>query len=257
MTEPPFSTIEEALEDIRAGKMVVVCDAEDRENEGDLTLAAQFATPENINFMAREAPRPDLPGAHARALRRARPRPDGGQERVGVRDRVHGLGRGARGSHDRHLGARPGAHDPGRDRPALEAGRTSSSRATSSRSRRARGGVLERTGQTEAGVDLARLAGLIPAAVICEIMNDDGTMARVKDLVPYCERHGLKMITVGGPDQVPPPHRAARRASRRGRTCRPSTASSTSSATARCSTTSTTSRWSRATCARRPSAASP
>ena len=68
------------------------------------------------------------------------------------------------------------------------------------------GGVLERTGQTEAGVDLARLAGLIPAAVICEIMNDDGTMARVKDLFPYCERHGLKMVTVGGPDQVPPPH---------------------------------------------------
>ena len=69
---PAFATVEEALEDIRAGRMVVVCDAEDRENEGDLTLAAQFATPENINFMAREAPRPDLPRAHAGALRRAR-----------------------------------------------------------------------------------------------------------------------------------------------------------------------------------------
>ena len=83
-------------------------------------------------------PRPDLPGAHPRALRRARPRPDGGQERVRLRDRLHRLDRGPRGRHDRHLGARPRAHDPGGDRPARRGRATSSSRATSSRSRRSR-----------------------------------------------------------------------------------------------------------------------
>ena len=137
MTEPSATsaTIEEALEDIRAGRMVVVCDAEDRENEGDLTLAAQFATPENINFMAREgrgliclaltSERCDELGLDLMAAK---------NESV-VRDRVHGLGRGARGRHHRHLRPRPRAHDPGRDRPALASRRTSCSPATSSRSR--------------------------------------------------------------------------------------------------------------------------
>jgi 3,4-dihydroxy 2-butanone 4-phosphate synthase / GTP cyclohydrolase II len=84
----PFATIEDAIEDIRQGKMVVVCDDENRENEGDLTMAAQFVTPEAVNFMAKE-------GRGLICLRGAGARPDGGQERVGLRDRVHGLDRGA------------------------------------------------------------------------------------------------------------------------------------------------------------------
>ena len=166
--------------------MVVVCDDEDRENEGDLTLAAQFATPEAINFMAKEGR-----GLICLALTPERcdelgPGPDGGQERVAVRDRVHGLDRGAR------------RRSPPASAPPTARAR---SRSRSTRSRAPRdlvqpghvfplkakpGGVLERTGQTEAAVDLARLAGLNPAGVICEVMNDDGTMARVADLERYC-----------------------------------------------------------------------
>ena len=123
-----------------------------------------------------------------------------------LRDRVHGLGRGARGRHDRHLGARPRAHDPGRDRPAQRARRTSSSPGHIFPLKAKAGGVLERTGQTEAAVDLARLAGLNPAGVICEIMNDDGTMARVpgpRALLRAArpeDDHGRR------PDRVPAPH---------------------------------------------------
>ena len=108
------------------------------------------------------------------------------------------------------------------------------------------GGVLERTGQTEAAVDLARLAGLNPSGVICEIMNDDGTMARVGDLVPYCERHGLKMVTVADLIAYRRKHdKLVERVVETGAADR-ATASSAPSATARSSTTSTTSRWSRA-----------
>ena len=108
------------------------------------------------------------------------------------------------------------------------------------------GGVLERTGHTEASVDLARLAGLTPAGVICEVMNDDGTMARVPDLIPYCERHGLKMITVA--DLIAYRRRTEKLVERVvvDRRCRPPSATSPRSATARWSTTNTTSRWSRA-----------
>ena len=191
----PFATIEEALEEIRAGRMVVVCDDENRENEGDLTLAAQFATPEAINFMAKRGARADLPRAHSRALRGARPRADGRQERILLRDPLHRLDRGPRGRHHRDLRARPRAHHPGRRRPRrqprdlVQPGHIFPLKARA-------GGVLERTGQTEAAVDLARLAGLNPAGVICEVMNDDGTMARVEDLAGYCARHALKMVTV-------------------------------------------------------------
>ena len=132
-TKAAFATVEEAIEDIRAGKMVVVCDDEDRENEGDLTLAAQFATPEAINFMAKEGRGLICLALTPEPLRRARARPDGGQERVAVRDRLHRLDRGARGRHDRHLRARPRAHDPGRDRPDPRVRATSCSRATCSR----------------------------------------------------------------------------------------------------------------------------
>ena len=196
MTEnPAFATIEEALEDIRAGKMVVVCDAEDRENEGDLTLAAQFATPENINFMAREgrgliclaltAERCDELGLDLMAAKNESAFETAFTISVEAREGVTtGIS-----AHDRAHTIQV-AIDP-RSEPGdlVQPGHVFPLKARS-------GGVLERTGQTEAGVDLARLSGLTPAGVICEVMNDDGTMARVPDLIPYCRRHGLRMITV-------------------------------------------------------------
>src|SRR3954467_3963628 len=195
MTNKPFSTIEEAIEDIRSGKMVIVCDAEDRENEGDLTLAAQFATPEAINFMAKEGrgliclalppDRCDELGLDLMAAKNESPFETAFTVSIEARDGVTtGISAADRartiqvaidpGSAPRDL-VQPGHVFPLKSKP---------------------GGVLERTGQTEAAVDLARLAGLNPAGVICEVMNDDGTMARVPDLERYCERHGLKMITV-------------------------------------------------------------
>jgi 3,4-dihydroxy 2-butanone 4-phosphate synthase / GTP cyclohydrolase II len=191
----PFSSIEEALEDIRAGKMVVVCDAEDRENEGDLTLAAQFATPENINFMAREgrgliclaltAERCDELGLDLMAAKNESAFETAFTISVEAREGVTtGIS-----AHDRAHTIQVAIDPRSKPEDLVQPGHVFPLKARS-------GGVLERTGQTESGVDLARLAGLIPAAVICEIMNDDGTMARVKDLTSYCERHGLKMITV-------------------------------------------------------------
>ena len=195
LTATPFATIEEAIEDVRQGKLVVVVDAADRENEGDLTIAAQFATPEAINFMA----------THARGLiclclspercseLDLKPMTDRNETPFGTAFTVsvearEGISTGISAA-DRSrtiqvaIDASKGPEDlvqPGHIFPL-----------------RARpGGVLERAGQTEAAVDLARLAGLIPAGVVCEVMNEDGMMARVPDLVPYCERHGLKMITV-------------------------------------------------------------
>jgi 3,4-dihydroxy 2-butanone 4-phosphate synthase/GTP cyclohydrolase II len=195
MADAPFSTIEEAIEDIRAGKMVVVCDAEDRENEGDLTIAAQFTTPEAINFMAKEgrgliclALSPDRcdelgldlmaaknESAFETAFTVAIEAREGVTTGISAADRAHTI---------------QVAIDPEtRPRDLVQPGHVFPLKAKA-------GGVLERTGQTEAAVDLARLAGLNPAGVICEIMNDDGTMARVPDLEAYCRKHGLKMITV-------------------------------------------------------------
>jgi 3,4-dihydroxy 2-butanone 4-phosphate synthase/GTP cyclohydrolase II len=196
MTDKAFSTIEEALEDVRAGKMVVVCDAEDRENEGDLTLAAQFATPDAINFMAREArgliclaltsERCDELGLDLMAAKNESAFETAFTVSVEAREGVTtGIS-----AHDRAHTIQVAIDPRSLPEDLVQPGHVFPLKARS-------GGVLERTGQTEAGVDLARLAGLIPAAVICEIMNEDGTMARVKDLIPYCERHGLKMITVG------------------------------------------------------------
>jgi 3,4-dihydroxy 2-butanone 4-phosphate synthase/GTP cyclohydrolase II len=196
VSEPPFSTIEAALEDVRAGRMVVVCDAEDRENEGDLTLAAQFATPESINFMAREArgliclaltpERCDELGLDLMAAKNESAFETAFTVSIEAREGVTtGIS-----AHDRAHTIQIAIDPRSKPEDLVQPGHVFPLKARS-------GGVLERTGQTEAGVDLARLAGLIPAAVICEIMNDDGTMARVKDLIPYCERHALKMITVG------------------------------------------------------------
>jgi 3,4-dihydroxy 2-butanone 4-phosphate synthase/GTP cyclohydrolase II len=195
MTDSPFSTIEDALEDIRDGKMVVVCDDEDRENEGDLTLAAQFATPEAINFMAKEGrgliclaltpERCDELGLDLMAAKNEARFETAFTKTIEAREGVTtGIS-----AHDRAHTIQV-AIDPGSSpRDVVQPGHIFPLKAKD-------GGVLERTGQTEAAVDLARLAGLNPSGVICEIMNDDGTMARVPDLARYCERHGLKMITV-------------------------------------------------------------
>ncbi|HEX8854530.1 MAG TPA: bifunctional 3,4-dihydroxy-2-butanone-4-phosphate synthase/GTP cyclohydrolase II [Thermoleophilaceae bacterium] len=191
----PFSTIEEALEDIRAGRMVVVCDAEDRENEGDLTMAAQFVTPEAINFMAKEGrgliclalnpDRCDELGLDLMAAKNESPFQTAFTVSIEAREGVTtGIS-----AHDRARTIQVAIDPRTRPHDLVQPGHIFPLKAKT-------GGVLERTGQTEAAVDLARLAGLNPAGVICEIMNDDGTMARVPDLAAYCKRHGLKMITV-------------------------------------------------------------
>jgi 3,4-dihydroxy 2-butanone 4-phosphate synthase/GTP cyclohydrolase II len=191
----PFATVEDAIEDIREGRLVVVVDDPDRENEGDLVVAAQFATPETINFMA----------THARGLiclclteERAdnlglRPMTDHNEAPLGTAFTVsiearEGVTTGISAA-DRSRTIQVAIHPDSTHFDLVQPGHVFPLRAKP-------GGVLERIGQTEAAVDLARLAGLTPAGVVCEIMNDDGTMARVPDLVPYCERHGLKMITV-------------------------------------------------------------
>src|SRR3712207_4536515 len=191
----PFAPVEEAIEDIRAGRMVVVCDDEDRENEGDLTIAAEFATPEAINFMAREGrgliclaltpERCDELGLDLMAAKNESPFETAFTVSIEAREGVTtGISAADRA---RTIAV---AIDPrSRARDLVQPGHIFPLKAKA-------GGVLERTGQTEAAVDLARLAGLNPAGVICEIMNDDGTMARVADLERYCARHGLKMITV-------------------------------------------------------------
>jgi 3,4-dihydroxy 2-butanone 4-phosphate synthase / GTP cyclohydrolase II len=190
-----FATVEEAIEELRRGRFVVVVDAADRENEGDLTIAAQFATPEAINFMA----------THGRGLiclclteercdeLRLRPMTERNETPFGTAFTIsiearEGISTGI-SARDRSRTIQV-AIDPSKGRADLvEPGHVFPLRARA-------GGVLQRAGQTEAAIDLARLAGLNPAGVVCEVMNDDGTMARVPDLVPYCTDHGLKMITV-------------------------------------------------------------
>jgi 3,4-dihydroxy 2-butanone 4-phosphate synthase/GTP cyclohydrolase II len=194
-TRTPFATIEEAIEDIRAGRLVVVVDDPDRENEGDLVIAAQFATPDAINFMATHArgliclcltgERCDVLGLHQ--MTEHNETPLGTAFTVSIEAR-EGVTTGI-SAHDRSRTIQVAIHPDAKPADLVQPGHVFPLRARD-------GGVLERTGQTEAAVDLARLAGLTPAGVVCEVMNDDGTMARVRDLVPYCERHGLKMITV-------------------------------------------------------------
>ena len=191
----PFSTVEEAIEDVREGRMVVVCDAEDRENEGDLTLAAQFATPEAINFMAKHGrgliclaltpSRCDELGLDLMAAKNESAFQTAFTVSVEARE---GITTGI-SAHDRARTIQVAIDPQARPSDLVQPGHIFPLKAKA-------GGVLERTGQTEAAVDLARLAGLNPSGVICEVMNDDGTMARVDDLVGYCAEHGLKMITV-------------------------------------------------------------
>jgi 3,4-dihydroxy 2-butanone 4-phosphate synthase/GTP cyclohydrolase II len=192
-----FSGVEEAIEDIRQGKFVVVVDAADRENEGDLTIAAQFATPEAINFMATHGrgliclclTDERVADLRLRQMTERNETPYGTAFTISVEAR-EGISTGI-SAHDRSRTIQV-AIDPSKGpNDLVQPGHVFPLKAR-------RGGVLERSGQTEAAVDLARLAGLNPAGVVCEIMNEDGTMARVPDLVPYCRRHGLKMITVAG-----------------------------------------------------------
>ena len=195
MSHPPFASIEEAIEAIRCGRMVVVVDDEDRENEGDLTLAAQHVTPEAIAFMA----------THGRGLICV---PLEGEllDRLHiplmVQDNTSPFETAFCITVEAREGTSTGISAPDRARtvqalidpaakPAdfVKPGHMFPLRAKP-------GGVLTRTGQTEASVDLARLAGLHPSGVICEIMKDDGTMARLPDLVPFCQKHGLPLVTV-------------------------------------------------------------
>jgi 3,4-dihydroxy 2-butanone 4-phosphate synthase/GTP cyclohydrolase II len=190
-----FATIEEAIEDIRQGKFVVVVDAADRENEGDLTIAAQFATPEAVNFMTKEArgliclclTEERCDELALRQMTERNETPYGTAFTVSVEAR-EGVTTGI-SAPDRSRTIQVAIDPKTAPEDLVQPGHVFPLRARD-------GGVLVRAGQTEAAVDLARLAGLIPAGVVCEVMNEDGTMARVPDLIPYCERHGLKLVTV-------------------------------------------------------------
>jgi 3,4-dihydroxy 2-butanone 4-phosphate synthase/GTP cyclohydrolase II len=190
-----ISPIEDAIADIKAGKMVILMDDEHRENEGDLCLAASKATPSAINFMARYGrgliclalteERIDQLGlsmmvSHNRA-------PLGTAFTVSI-DARQGVTTGV-SAHDRALTIQRVMQPDAGPEAFVTPGHVFPLRAK-------RGGVLVRTGQTEGGVDLARLAGLPPAAVICEIMNEDGSMARLPDLERFAARHGLKICTI-------------------------------------------------------------
>jgi 3,4-dihydroxy 2-butanone 4-phosphate synthase/GTP cyclohydrolase II len=195
VTTNAFATVEEAVEDIRQGKMVVVVDADDRENEGDLTIAAQFATPEAVNFMAKEGrgliclcltgDRVDELGL--RMMTERNETPFGTAFTVSIEAR-EGISTGI-SAHDRARTIQV-AIDPSKGpQDIVQPGHIFPLRAKP-------GGVLQRAGQTEAAIDLARLAGLNNAGVICEVMKDDGRMARVPDLIEFCAQHGLKLVTI-------------------------------------------------------------
>ncbi|MFZ3265388.1 MAG: 3,4-dihydroxy-2-butanone-4-phosphate synthase [Terriglobales bacterium] len=191
----PFTDVATAIEEIREGRMVVVVDDEDRENEGDLTLAAEKVTPEAINFMAKHGRglvclamteerldhlrignmTAENTSQYGTAFCEAIDAREGVTTGISAYDRCHTI-KVAIDPASRPLDlARPGHVFPLRAR---------------------KGGVLVRAGQTEASVDLARLAGMVPAGIICEIMKDDGTMARVPDLIDFCRTHNMKMLTV-------------------------------------------------------------
>jgi 3,4-dihydroxy 2-butanone 4-phosphate synthase/GTP cyclohydrolase II len=193
----PFSSIPEAVEDIRAGRLVVVVDDEDRENEGDLTIAASKITPDVINFMARF-------GRGLICLPMTGERLDELRVPLMVRDEQNDakFGTAFCVPIEAKQGTTTGISAADRARTVLAAIDSATRPEDLARPghmfplRAMPGGVLERAGQTEAAVDLARLAGCYPAGVICEIMNEDGTMARVPELESFCATHGLKMVTV-------------------------------------------------------------
>ena len=191
----PFSPIEEIIEDIKAGKMVIVCDDEDRENEGDLTMAAELVTPEDINFMATHGRGLIcLPMAEDLVDRLEIPQMiTHNSSRMGTAFTVsveakEGITTGISAA-DRAHTCRVAVDDATGPEDLVMPGHVFPLRAKP-------GGVLQRAGQTEAAVDLSRLAGFKPAGVICEIMKEDGTMARVPDLEKFSAEHGVKMVTV-------------------------------------------------------------
>jgi 3,4-dihydroxy 2-butanone 4-phosphate synthase/GTP cyclohydrolase II len=192
----PFTDVETALAELRAGRMLVLVDDEDRENEGDLTLAAEKVTPEAINFMAthgRGLICLALPGERTERLRLGPMSPrNTSQFGTAFTESIDAVGRGVTtgiSALDRAQTILAAIDPATRPDDLARPGHIFPLRARE-------GGVLVRAGQTEASVDVARLAGLVPAAVICEIMNDDGTMARVTDLTRFCQKHDLKMLTV-------------------------------------------------------------
>ena len=195
MTHQPFTDVPTAVEEIRAGRMIVVVDDEDRENEGDLTLAAEKVTPEIINFMAKY-------GRGLICLTLTEERLD--HLRIGPMsaENTSNYGTAFCEAIDARQGVTTGisAYDRSHTiKVAIDPATRPSDLARPGHVfplRAHKGGVLVRAGQTEASVDLARLAGLIPAGIICEIMRDDGSMARVPDLIEFCREHNLRMVTV-------------------------------------------------------------
>src|SRR5246127_2023461 len=196
-SQSPFTDVPDAIEQMRAGKMIVIVDDEDRENEGDLTLAAEKVTPEAINFMARYGR-----GLVCLAMTEER------LEHLNIgpmtTENTSQFGTAFCEAIDARTGVTTGisAHDRAHTiQVAIDPATKPSDLARPGHMfplRARKGGVLVRAGQTEASVDLARLAGMIPAGVICEIMKDDGSMARVPDLIEFCREHNLKLMTVAG-----------------------------------------------------------
>lgn len=192
-----MATVPEILDELRNGRMVVLVDAEDRENEGDLVIPAQMATPDAVNFMAKHGR-----GLICLALTSAR------ANELGLKNMVRSNASRLRTAFTQSIEAKEGittgisAHDRARTiATAIDSGKGADDIVSPGHvfplvARE--GGVLIRAGHTEASVDLAALAGLFPAAVICEIMNDDGTMARVPDLITFAQFHGLKIGTIEG-----------------------------------------------------------
>ncbi|MGA7422638.1 MAG: 3,4-dihydroxy-2-butanone-4-phosphate synthase [Candidatus Sulfotelmatobacter sp.] len=195
MNHEAFADVPTAIEEIRAGRMIVVVDDEDRENEGDITLAAEKVTPEAINFMAKY-------GRGLVCLTMTEERL--AHLRIGPMsaENTSQYGTAFCEAIDAREGVTTGISAYDRARTIQVAIDPATQAADLARPghvfplRARKGGVLVRAGQTEASVDLARLAGLIPAGIICEIMKDDGTMARVPDLIEFCHQHNMKMLTV-------------------------------------------------------------
>jgi 3,4-dihydroxy 2-butanone 4-phosphate synthase / GTP cyclohydrolase II len=191
----PLATIEEAVEEIRDGRMIIIVDDEDRENEGDLVCAAEKVTPEIINFMA-------IHGRGLICLPLTEDRCDELHLPPQTQDNTSSMGTAFTISIEAREGVTTGISAADRARTILTAVDPNTKPSDLARPghifplRAKRGGVLVRVGQTEASVDMARIAGLAPAAVICEIMNDDGTMARMPELDAFAEKHGLKIISV-------------------------------------------------------------
>ncbi len=191
----PLATIDEAVEDIRHGKLIIIVDDEDRENEGDLVCAAELVTPEMINFMA-------VHGRGLICLPLTEERCDELQLTPQTADNTSKMGTAFTISIEAREGVTTGISAADRATTILTAVHPETRASDLARPghifplRAKRGGVLVRSGQTEASVDICRIAGLQPAAVICEIMNDDGTMARMPQLEVFAERHGLKIISV-------------------------------------------------------------